>query len=199
MLAARIVLEEATTPRLLVTVLGSPGADGRSAATETALDIDPNATVLRSAYSDVDRLFDILDGTEFDAWLIAADSDRARKLVVEVTARNHLDNRTDALGEARPGPIEEEGPATRSATLWTRTVRWVPSLAWHVSQDAGGSVANYALYQALARYPTRAVGLVHIPPEKVLTVESGTRILCDLLSRCVPRTGSSPSQSTPQP
>lgn len=189
-------MAEVHPPRLLVTAF-SPDPPG--AALLTARAIDPNATALRSSFNEVDRFLDRLEHESFDAWLMLADSTRAKKIVVEITARNLTNDQRDAEDAARPGVIEPDGPETLQAPLWTKTVVWVPSLGWHVSRDAGGHVANYALYRALRRFPNRAIGLAHVPAGSDANVDRGHRILSTLLERCVTPLKRESAPTAPRP
>jgi hypothetical protein len=168
----------------LVTAIAPDNARTPSAAIDIARLLNSESTIHGRTFAHADALIESLDPATFDAWLILEDAAKARKLLVEVIARNDL-YAPDALGERRDGVIEEDGPATITVSLWTKTVLWVPSLAWHVSKDAGGEVANYLLFRSLRLFPHQRIGLVRVPPANVLDAEKGMRILVSLLERCV--------------
>ncbi|MES1227061.1 MAG: hypothetical protein ABUL72_00230 [Armatimonadota bacterium] len=176
---------EVRETRLLVTGFGPYDATDDNPSTHVARGIDPDANILTVAYADVEMFLKALKPESFDVWLMLGYSKKAKKLVLEQTARNEVKDRLDARGVSKSGLIDPDGPETISATLWPRFLSWVPSLNWHTSDDAGGYLCNYLLYRALQEFPDHRIGFVHVPSLSVMPIEAQLRPIHALLARCL--------------
>jgi pyrrolidone-carboxylate peptidase len=121
--------------------------------------------VLPVSYDAARRFIHELDEDSFDALLLMGlngDSDRFQR---EMLARNEIEERADVKGLAPRGPIRPDLPPTLQGTLWPilslGTLMDESSL--DVSFDAGAYLCNFIYFEALAKFPLKRVGFLHVP------------------------------------
>jgi pyrrolidone-carboxylate peptidase len=141
-------------------------------------------TLLEVSFAAVDAFLGSVAGNDdVDALLMLGVADRRTHLKIERVARNMIGETGDVRGEVRgPGPIDPDGPAELTTTLFPATVPLDVATCDHLSNDCGCYLCNYAFYQALRRLPQKRVGFVHVPPVEAMPLEAQQRELERLIA-----------------
>jgi pyrrolidone-carboxylate peptidase len=136
--------------------------------------------VLTVSFRAVDEFLEGLDPS-FDSLLLIGVAAGADSFRVETVARNEIGPAPDVEGEQwGPGPIDPRLPRQLAATLWpvellAEDPRWAPSV------DAGNYLCNYVFFRALARFPDKPVGFLHVPSYETLSAEEQRRRFAEFL------------------
>lgn len=153
-----------------------------------AQSLDPDATILRVAYGDIDRWLDSKALDCATGLLMCGVHPSARTLRLELVAHNEVTGIADVDGQTPLGSIQEGLSPRLASTLVS------PSLADKVaggrirnlrlSTDGGRYLCNYALFQALARRPELPAAFLHIPPFSVVPLARQVELARWIITEC---------------
>ena len=137
-------------------------------------------TVLEVSYQAVDEFISSLCTDSFDRLLMIGVAAKRDRLTPELFARNMIGPDADVRGYAPLGYIEPMAPLLLESTLWTpevlsEIVIYDPHTK--VSMDGGDYLCNYIGYRALAAFPEKRVGFLHIPTPEHLPMQEQQRVL----------------------
>lgn len=139
--------------------------------------------VMEVSYAAVDESLETLKNENFDTLVMLGVSSEATEIRLEAVARNHVGDTPDVKGVvAGPGPIDPDGPPQIHASLWTKDKGLRGRPTREMSQDAGSYLCNYALFQALRKYPDKAVGFIHVPSFEMMDSDLQLAELAEILA-----------------
>ena len=140
---------------------------------------------LEVAYRAVDDFLAGLASATFDRLVMLGVAGGRDRVTPELFARNSIGKTPDVRGYAPIGPISPTSQLLAEGNLWTQDqLSLILSENRHTafSMDAGNYLCNYIYYQALARFPEKQVGFVHVPTFEKLAAAYQTEILASILS-----------------
>jgi pyrrolidone-carboxylate peptidase len=130
--------------------------------------------LLEVSYAGVRQFVEQLDGRHFDRLLLMGVNARADRMHLEVLGRNEVGSTPDVLGHVPELRVaREENVYARTSTLWRPLLErrdLGPNIG--MSESAGGYLCNFALYEALRRFPDKQVGFLHVPSPDALSLET---------------------------
>lgn len=140
--------------------------------------------VLEVSYAAVDRFLAELAPDSFEVLLMMGVARGRDRLTPEFYARNFMGKSPDVAGEIRFGPIDEGGSLLLPTTLWTAgsVADWTCCYPIRASLDAGEYLCNYMCYRALASFPTKRVGFLHVPDPEKLPLDEQAKVLSVILN-----------------
>ena len=140
----------------------------------------PNV-VLEVSYKAVTNFIETLDPSSFDRLLMIGLKGSGRKMLLESRARNLIGTTPDVRGHVPDSrTILPSGAKLLPATLWSEGHRVDARIG--TSTNAGGYLCNFILYTALARFPDKRIGFLHVPPFRRIPREIQRDILARLLA-----------------
>lgn len=120
---------------------------------------------------------------EFDRLLMIGVADGSRRFRLELIARNEIGSGIDIRGIAGPASIDPRLPQQLGSTLWpTLLTRWEHPLV-EPSYHAGSYLCNYLYFRALASFPDRQIGFLHVPKFDEITADEGLATLKELVTQ----------------
>lgn len=139
--------------------------------------------VMEVSYAAVDEELEKLAKENFDTLVMLGIAKDATELRLESLARNHVGETPDVRGVvAGPGAIDPDGPPQIHASLWTKDKGLRGRPTREMSQDAGSYLCNYALYQALRKFPEKSVGFIHVPSFDMMDSDLQLAELAEILA-----------------
>ena len=140
---------------------------------------------LEVSYSAVDEFVDSDIVREFEAVLLLGVAANALRFRLETVATNNSGKTPDVRGMIGFGPIAPQSPRQLGTTMFVGS--WDSELV-ESSVDAGDYLCNYLYYRMLSRWPSKAIGFVHVPPIEQLPLaqqkETLNRLIRDIFERC---------------
>lgn len=139
---------------------------------------------LEVSYGAVDQFLDDLDPESFDRLLLIGVAAERSHLCAELFARNTYCDTADVDGCEREGSIIDHAPLLVNSTLFGAEALsevLVSNPLARLSLNAGAYVCNFSYYRALALFPDKQVGLLHIPTFETVSLETQLAIVNELL------------------
>lgn len=135
--------------------------------------------ILEVSFEAADTFLASLDPSSFDRLLMIGVAAGRKFVTPEVYARNQIGRIKDVQGNDRFGPIDVEGPLLLPSTLWETEVLVAGLMdpRMRVSCNAGSYLCNFISYRALARFPEKAVGFLHVPRPTDMPLEAQADLL----------------------
>lgn len=170
--------------RLFVTGFGAFGGVVENPSGWLAGQLGLPHEVLPVTFAAVDDLLLRWDREAYDGLLCLGVAAGAPRMRLELMGRNWTGPHPGVDGEARPGPIDPEGPALRASTLWTLEVvdRASEPGRLGVSVDAGDYLCNYLLTRALTVLPGHRVGFIHVVDEGSMPLDEQLGVVQEVVS-----------------
>ncbi|MGV3616007.1 MAG: hypothetical protein ACO1SV_11795 [Fimbriimonas sp.] len=139
--------------------------------------------ILEVAFEPVDAFLDCLDAASFDRLLLIGVAAGRKHVTPELYARNQIGRTLDVQGNDRFGPIDPRGPLLQEATLWgvEELVSILTDSRVRVSCDAGRYLCNFVTYRALAKFPNKRVGFLHVPSPEDMPLAQQADVLAKVL------------------
>jgi pyroglutamyl-peptidase len=141
--------------------------------------------VLEVSYEAVEEFLANLDASSFDRLLMLGVAKGRAHLCAELFARNTYGSVLDTSGNARSGAIDESQPLLLESTLFgaeslAQVLSTHPNL--RTSLDAGAYLCNFTYFKALARFPSKRVGFLHVPDFEKISFEEQLEVIRAVLA-----------------
>lgn len=139
---------------------------------------------LEVSYEAVDQFFYELDPESFDRLLLIGVAPGRNHLCAELFARNTYGDTADVDGCERDGAIIDHAPLLMESTLFGAEVLselLVENPLLRMSLNAGAYLCNFSYYRALALFPDKQVGFLHIPTFETVPFEAQRSIAKEVL------------------
>lgn len=140
--------------------------------------------VIEVSFEAADAFLASLDPSSFDRLLMIGVAAGRKHLTPEVYGRNQIGRTKDVLGNDRFGPIDPNGQLLLPSTLWDTEVlgELLMDPRMRISCDAGSYLCNFITYRALARFPDKAVGFLHVPRPEEMALDVQANVLQRVLT-----------------
>jgi pyrrolidone-carboxylate peptidase len=139
--------------------------------------------ILEVAFEAVDEFLAGLDPATFDRLVLLGVANSRTQVTPELFARNQIGHTRDVRGNDRFGPIDPNAPLLLEGTLWgpAPLVELFPNPDLKVSLDAGSYLCNYTYFRALARFPDKRVGFLHVPGAEAMPLDRQAELVQAIL------------------
>lgn len=130
--------------------------------------------VLEVSYDAVEDFIFHLDPSTFDRLLLIGVAPSRTHVCAELFARNVYGGVADVEGRGRSGSIQSDQPLLLGSTLFGDELLsdiLVHHRSVRMSLNAGSYLCNFAYFKALAAFPAKQVGFLHVPPFEVIPFE----------------------------
>jgi pyroglutamyl-peptidase len=141
--------------------------------------------VLEVSYDAVEDFIFHLDPGTFDRLLLIGVAPSRAHLCAEMFARNTYGRTADVRGSSRTGQIQVDQPLLLGSTLYGDTL--LSDMLIHhpqvrMSLDAGSYLCNFTYFKALAAFPSKQIGFLHVPPFEAIGFDEQIALIEELLS-----------------
>jgi pyroglutamyl-peptidase len=171
--------------RTLVTGFGPFGTVGQNPSEKLARQCGSPNAILEVSYSAVDAFLESSEVQLAESMLLMGVAASRPTLSIEKFARNHNGHHPDVEGQIRAGQISEEGPLLLEGNYWCPeaiAAEIVADPRIKLSMDAGGYLCNYIFYSALARFPSKRIGFLHVALEERVPIGDQLSIVKRLIA-----------------
>jgi pyrrolidone-carboxylate peptidase len=139
---------------------------------------------------DATRIFlDGLDPERFEKLLLLGVHGHSNRFHLEVLAHNRVCAKADVSGFTPENDrIRDEFPSIVSGSLWDTVPlhQFLTTEQASLAFDPGGYLCNFIYFEALARFPDKKVGFVHVPLESAMPLSDQHLTLKRLIGTICP-------------
>jgi pyroglutamyl-peptidase len=170
--------------RTLVTGYGPFGKIKDNPSAHLAQDCGRPHEVLEVSFEAAERFINELNPDSFDRLLMIGVADGRDFITPELYARNQIGRTKDVHGHDRFGPIDPHAPLLLVSSLWhpKSIASLFPEDRVRASCDAGRYLCNYISYRAMARFPDKRVGFLHVPDATEMPLDEQAEVLQRVLA-----------------
>lgn len=162
--------------RVLVTGFGPFRSAESNPSEHLARELSAEARVLEVSFAAIDEFLD--ERPSFDLLLLLGLAANAERVRLETTAHNWVGTEPDVRGVVGgPGLIDPKLPAQLAASAFHVPEFFHEDDAWEISTDPGTYLCNYSLFRAIATFPDRLVGFVHVPSVRTQPLGEVSQVL----------------------